>query len=236
MSSADDARAERRPPQHVVVPKPGGGVRRLTLLGPADDAAYRRAVRRLSGMIERVLGPEVMANRVARGAELRLRPWRSERRTFVRARRVLLGRGRLVVKTDVRDCYPSIGSEAVERALIRLGAWSSDLAPVRRMLDRFGADDIAGLPIGPDPSAVLANAVLTAADDSVRAAGGGHVRWVDDVWAIVRDECHAEELLDRLRGGLAKVGLSLNETKTRVLDRGEAVASLHGSDVPGGYR
>jgi hypothetical protein len=233
---ADDARAERRPPELVVVPKPGGGVRWLAILGPADDAVYRRAVRRLSEMIERVLGPEVVANRVATGPGLRLRPWRSERRTFVRSSRSLLGTGAVVVKADVRECYPSIRSEMVERALIGLGAWRSDVIAVWRILDRFGGDGIAGLPIGPDPSAVLANAVLVTADDAVRAAGGRHVRWVDDVWAIARNERHADELLDRLRRDLAAIGLSLNEAKTRILDRGEAMTSARGRGVLEDYR
>jgi len=236
VSSVDDARAERRPPALVVVPKPGGGVRRLAILAPADDAAYRRAVARLSEMLERVLGPEVAANRVAPGPGLRLRPWRAERRAFAGARLALLGGAAVVVKADVRECYPSIRPEAVDRALIGLGAWSSDVVAIRRILERFGGEGILGLPIGPDPSAVLANAVLARADHAVRAAGSRHVRWVDDVWAVARNERHAGELLDRLRETLAVIGLSLNDAKTRVLDRAEVRASLRRSGVLGAYR
>jgi hypothetical protein len=223
LSSVDDARRPPRRPRFLLVPKPGGGERRLTVLHPLDDAAYRQVVARLSGMLERVLGPEVAANRLVASTPFRLRSWREERSAFVHRRRALMELSDIVVRTDVRECYPSIAPVVVEAAFVRLGA-GPEVGPLRRMLERFGDDGVPGLPIGPVASAVVGNAVLTSVDDVVRDARARHLRWVDDVWARCRSERHAAEILDRIREALDSIGLAVNEAKTRVMDRAETLS------------
>jgi hypothetical protein len=222
VSSVDDARRPLHSPQFLLVPKRGGGERRLTVLHPLDDAAYRRVVAKLSCMLERVLGPEVAANRVRSSVPFRLRSWRWERSAFEGRRGVLAARSEVVVKTDVRECYPSIKPEVAEAAFVGLGARA--VRPLRRMLERFADAGVMGLPIGPDASAVVANAVLASVDEAARRSGAVHLRWVDDVWASCRDERQAAEVLDRIREALAVIGLSVNERKTRVMDRAEALS------------
>ena len=223
MSARERACLESGPPAFVEIPKPGGGARLLTVLSPAEGAAYERAVARLRAVIERTLGPRVIANRARPGRGIRLRPWRAERRLFERSRRALVGRGSLLVRADVRACYPSITSEAIGAALAGIGAPPDSVQTLRRILDRFAEDGVMGLPVGPDPSAVLANAVLRPLDDALVGGAAPHVRWVDDVWAAARDERHADELLERARDALAGIGLRLTEAKTRVVDRSEAL-------------
>lgn len=231
MSSVDDTRRPLRQPRFHIVPKPGGGERRITVFHPLDDAAYRRVVARLSGMLERVLGPEVAANRVAAEGPLRLRSWREERSAFEGRRRALAERSDVVVKTDVRECYPSIGPAVAEAAFARLGV-RLDAGTLRRMLERFGEAGVPGLPIGPAASAVVANAVLARVDDVIRRARVPHLRWVDDVWAGCRNERHASEVLDRIREALDSMGLAVNESKTRVMDRAEALSIVAAGSAP----
>jgi hypothetical protein len=81
---------------------------------------------------------------------------------------------------------------------------------------------VRGLPIGPEPSAVLANAVLAEMDGAIRRAGARHLRWVDDVflWGTRADVRRALGALD---DALSRAGLALHPEKTRVLaDRHEA--------------
>lgn len=228
----DDAR-----PVLVAVSKPGGGQRILTILGPEDEARYRSVVARVAGLVERALSSRVMANRVAPGTALQLEPWRPAWRRLLREREELArrgGGGGAILRADVRRCYPSIGSAAVARALLRFGADRDDVRSITHLLDRFQEDTAPGLPIGPDPSAVLANAVLVAADEALAGAGAPHARWVDDVWASAKTRAHAERALDVLRGALARVGLALNEEKTMIDDapgfasRNEGSASVAG--------
>jgi reverse transcriptase-like protein len=224
--SSVDAPRPFRPPRFTLVPKPGGGERHLTALDPLEDATYCRVVGRLAGMLERVLGPEVMAHRVASTAPLTLRPWREERGQFERRRRALIEGDDIVVTTDIRECYPSMRPDVVERAFARLGAERDDVRPLRRILEDLADRGVTGLPIGPVASAVVANAVLAAVDRGIRSASAPHLRWVDDVWATCRDERHASEVLHRIREALDAIGLSVNEPKTRVMDRTGAFALL----------
>ena len=234
MRSTVRATFDDQPPRFAQIPKRTGGVRRITVLGAADDAAYRRVVTRLAATIEKALGPEVLANRIASRPALTLRPWKPSWRGFLRARGDVARRGRVLLRADVKECYPSIGPRTVERTLDRLGAERVDVRELTRLLERFQELGVVGLPVGPEPSAVLANAALISVDDAFRRARCPHVRWVDDVWAAVGGIERVEGILERLRGALAPLGLSLNEEKTIVLETREAGVCL-GAEMPSGW-
>ena len=53
--------------------------------------------------------------------------------------------------------------------------------PLLAQLARLGQTGVRGLPVGPDPSAWMAEAVLAIADERARLAGTAPIRWVDDV-------------------------------------------------------
>jgi hypothetical protein len=117
-----------------------------------------------------------------------------------------------------------------------LGVPHGDLLPILNMLRWFREDGVEGLPIGPEPSAVLANAILGQGDRALRESGTPHMRWVDDVVAFARDVPHAIRAADALRRSLRPAGLALHEGKTRVVsDPLEARATLiPGSPSPTG--
>jgi hypothetical protein len=161
----------------------------------------------------------VIANRAAPVAGgWTLRDWRTARSAW----RARLGsaadttvRGTVFAVTDVRECYPSIHPATVGSVL------GPDAGEVVALLRRFSGAGVRGLPVGPDGSAVLANAVLGPLDAAVTAAGARHVRWVDDValWGSVDEVRRA---LEALQLAAARIGLELNPGKTRVLaDRHE---------------
>jgi hypothetical protein len=204
-------------------PRTGGGQRLITLLDRADDGAYRAAVRPAVPPVERALGPAVTGNRVADAVVVRLEDWRRARRRHEMLAEALRARterrGGLLVATDVRDCYASISPEAVGRALASLGSHPSVVGRIRRVLERLAADGATGLPVGPEPSGALANAVLVAADRAVlRVSRTAPLRWVDDVLAAAPDERGAERIVEALAEALGRLGLSLNAAKTRVFE------------------
>ena len=213
------------------VSKPGGGVRILSRLDPADARDLSSAVGRIAHRIERSLGPEVMVNRV-RGPSLELAPWQPARARWLAAidRRLQATRPPVVVVADVRDFYRSIGAASLTSALLGIGVSYDDMAKVLTIIGWFREDGVQGLPIGPEPSAVLANAMLTVADGDLRAAGTPHLRWVDDVVAFAIDTPHAVRATDALRRSLESCGLDIHNGKTRVIaDPAEARAVL----IPG---
>lgn len=207
-------------PRHRAIPKPSGGHRWLTLLDPAGDAEYRAAVRPLAGRIERSLGPEVFAIRTIRRRDgWRPAPWAPARaawRTTLRRALREATRGTTFAVADVRECYASITPEAIAALL------GPEAAHAVALLRRFREQGVRGLPVGPDPSAILANAALSRLDRALRASGARHLRWVDDlvVWGALGDVRRALASLD---AAAARIGLDLHREKTRVLvDRSEA--------------
>ena len=205
-------------------------MRQLAVLHPASARRYLAMVASVAPGIESALSPSVLANRVAGSSTdpptLRLAPWRAERAAFGAGLRHLGTESACLVFADVRDCYGSIGPEAVVASLIRLRCDRAAAEIVGAFLGGLGRDGARGLPVGPDASAVLANAVLALVDDTMGRAGVRHLRWVDDVVASVGGPAEADRVLQLVRASLARVGLELNESKTRVVVDPGAIASV----------
>src|SRR5581483_10154243 len=225
-SAARDSAAER----HDVV-----------VLDEPASARFVAAVLPLIPHVERHLRPGVVANRVVSTASgvIRLEPWRVARARLRRELRALGERAGFLLVADVRACYPSIRPEVVRRRLEALGCSPGHVRPLTEVLEAIERSGVRGLPIGPDPSAVLANAVLAAADEALVDAGASHVRWVDDFFVFTRDRRSGRAALAALERALDPLGLNLAPHKTRLLEgRAEIQAGLGspgGSAIGRGY-
>jgi hypothetical protein len=195
--------------------------RSLTTLTREEAARYTRAVAAVAGAVESSLSAGVTAHRLSAYAveppELRFVPWRVERAAFAARLGAIAARCPCLVVADVRDCYGSIRPEVVRDALAGVGADGGDADRIRSFLDELAARGVRGLPVGPAPSAVLANAVLIAVDRALQRWGIPYLRWVDDVVAGTPDRDTAERVTAGLGAALDRVGLALNESKTRVV-------------------
>ena len=202
------------------IPKPGGGLRRLTRLDPAGDAEYREAVRPLAGRIERSLGPEVFSIRSGPiPGGWRLASWKPARAAWRRTLRRITDDAApetTFAVADVHDCYGSISPETIASLL------GPEAAHAVAFLRRAHEQGVRGLPIGPDPSAILANAALGEMDGAIRGAGARHLRWVDDIF-LWGSRAEVRRALRALDDAAARTGLAMHPEKTRVLtDRYEA--------------
>ena len=203
-----------------------GAERRFVLLDLRTRERYVELVARSASAIEELLSPAVMANRVAswsvRPPELALRPWRLERRLFAARLAGLAARRGPVAFADVRRCYASMSPAIVGEALRRAGIPTAcEVEGFLSGLERIGVE---GLPVGPDASVVLANAVLAQVDRALRDAGVEHLRWVDDVVLSGGDIAAA---LSVFRTALASIGLRANETKTRIVADARGLGAAH---------
>jgi Reverse transcriptase (RNA-dependent DNA polymerase) len=209
------------------IAKPGGGVRTLSLLDPIDAVAFARAVARVTPFVQRRLRSMVLSPPIdPRGS---LAPWRPARVRWTAEidRRLRVHRPPVAAIADVRDCYGSIQDRPIGSYLRDAGAGADEVAAILDLIGAFQDEGVVGLPVGPPPSTVLANAVLSVVDEALVAAGLRHVRWVDDVVVFAPDPRGARAAIDLLRRSLAKVGLELNDAKTRVIgDPVEARAML----------
>jgi hypothetical protein len=216
-------------PRSEPIPRPGGRVRELTRLAPALDAEYRAAVGAVAGRIERSLGPEVFAVRAQPGADgwrpapwrPALAAWRSSLAAAIRA----AGDGTSFAVADVRDCYASISAETIGDLL---GPQAAHAVAVLRRVRDLG---VRGLPVGPQPSAILANAALSRLDQAIRSSGAHHLRWVDDL-VLWGSPAQIPGALAALRAAAGRVGLELHDGKTAILeDRRQLRATALGRPV-----
>ncbi|MGZ5213468.1 MAG: RNA-directed DNA polymerase [Actinomycetota bacterium] len=216
-----------RPIRWDVIPKAGGGERRLVVPSQADELAFARSVAGAAPVIRLALGSESHANRVVAWDPTRgpiLEPWGRARRRWQREVRRLWSAARCVAVTDVRACYPSIAPGVMTDRLRALGAPEACVHEIGAWLRVFHDVGVDGLPVGPTASALLADAVLSVGDDAIRASGAAHVRWVDDVTIFAPDAPTRAAALEALRRVWAPLGLELHDGKTALLDEpaGEA--------------
>jgi hypothetical protein len=102
------------------------------------------------------------------------------------------------------------------------------------LLERIATAGTPGLPVGPEPSAVLANAVLAVADRSARETGAQILRWVDDVVLIAPDRRAVVRAFDAWVRGVRLVGLHPNTEKTRLWSTEDDAATALGLASPSG--
>jgi hypothetical protein len=176
----------------------------LTVLEPVPATAYAKVVR-------------AAAVRVA-GYGITLSPGGlpDARRAWHRAVAATTGPGVVAIRSDVRDCYASITPSAVEAGLRDADADPAARARIVEMLRSMQRDGVRGLPVGPAPSAILADAVLAIGDRAVVQGGGRIVRWVDDVVITADDRPTALRSFDAWRRALGPLGLVPHEGKTIV--------------------
>jgi hypothetical protein len=195
----------------------------MAILSNRDAARWHRLAGRVAEVVEPRLLGSVVANRAAGPwPTWRPRPLGSALSAARRRARELPGP--LLLRTDVADFYPSVRPSALFTTLASLGVPDGVPGAAADMLDGWGSEGSPGLPVGPAGSAVMANAVLVAADSAIGASP--FLRWVDDYLVGVRSERDAAEVLDRLHGALERLGLRLAVSKTAVVEAGPTVRWL----------
>lgn len=198
------------------VPKPGGGVRVITVLDPPTARRYAELV--ASATPAGRFGPDR-----AFGVGIAPGHLPGERARWARAVSRAVGLG-AAVGSDVRACFPSIGAEAVDVALSSARVDARDVASLQALLREISLAGTPGLPIGPTPSGALAETVLRVGDAVVRRSGGTIVRWVDDVVIAGPDRIVALRAFDAWARCLRELGLEPHDGKTHLLE---------GSSMPG---
>jgi hypothetical protein len=193
---------------------PSGKRRLLTLLDDAEGAHYRHVT-------------ELALRRAPRGrSSLGLdhpqgRPWHERRTAWRIALDAALRRADVAIASDVRECYPSIGARAIRLAAARAGG---DADPLLAFLASTHDAGSSGVPIGPAPSAAIADAVLAIADAESLAAGLTPVRWVDDV-VFAGGRAQVARAERSWRAALADLGLRDHEGKRRTIGAGTHAAA-----------
>jgi len=145
------------------------------------------------------------------------------------ARLSRLSRYRFVARTDISRFYHSIYTHSIPWAIHGKSAAKADRSPASvscyanrlDLIVRAGQDgQTVGVPVGPDASRYIAEAVGTAIDQEfVRREGHRNcevIRHVDDIWIGADTHAAAEQALWRYREAIRFFELDINETKTAI--------------------
>ena len=139
--------------------------------------------------------------------------------------------GRFHVRVDVRACYSSIYTHAIEwalygKALVKAQlaggnhAKSSLGAKLDRAMMRMQHGETKGIPVGPDSSFVTAEIVLTAVDRVVEGSLGSRAkqcfRYVDEYEYFTNSQDDAEKFVSTVQRALAEYGLEVNQSKVSI--------------------
>lgn len=140
-----------------------------------------------------------------------------------------LSKYRFIARTDISRFYHSIYTHSIPWAVHGKPASKADrrsnsAALFMNRLDlivRGGQDgQTIGIPVGPDASRYIAEAICTAIDlEFVRRGGNANcdvLRHVDDVWIGADTHADAEEALWRYREAIRAFELDINESKTAI--------------------
>jgi hypothetical protein len=182
----------------------------MAILSERDDRAWELLSAKVSRETEPYLHPGVLANRSLANAR-DLFGLAGSLSTARAATNHIGSRSDCLLRTDVRSFYPSVTPSTAFSAIAGLGLRDEGRA-VAEMLDGWGSEGYAGLPIGPPGSAVIANAVLHGVDQALRPLP--YLRWVDDYLIGLRTGRRVAEVLDRFDTALDYLGLERSEPKT----------------------
>jgi hypothetical protein len=136
-----------------------------------------------------------------------------------------------LVKFDVKEYYPSIDVDHLAVTLV--SEFGCPDGSVRRIVDLLGDWQVnwgvRGVPVGPEASGLLGNAMLAPLDRALKEEGIGFSRFTDDVTLYLSPNQKWEAVRDMVVDVLGSMGLELNDKKTvHVTDPLEA--RLHAGD------
>ncbi len=209
------------PLTRVVLPKPDGGERLLSVPTVRDRVVERSLLDTVDHLVDPLLGISAFAYREGIG-----------RLDAVQAVARLRDEGlRWVLRADVNDCFDSVPRNLALRWFLAALPDRSVDNLVERLVSRRvhtdrGLRDTVGLPQGTSLSPIMTNLVLTALDDALRDAGMAIIRYADDFVVACDSADQAWEAARTASAALEEIGMELGPDKTEVMSFEEGFCFL----------
>jgi hypothetical protein len=187
------------PPKTVAWPKARGGYRVVHQLEPLDAITYIGLVHAVAQQISDArMGPEIACSyRI----DLDHSSFFSEGSGFSVYRRrceQLSEKYEYVLSTDISDFYNQIYLHRVGNAVESAAPSTSAGKEIEAFISRLNNKASQGIPVGPSPSVILAEALMIDVDQHILNAGFEHVRYVDDIRIFSDSKKSLEIFLEEL--------------------------------------
>ncbi|ASV96717.1 RNA-directed DNA polymerase [Paraburkholderia aromaticivorans] len=182
------------PPKSIAWPKARGGYRVVHQLEPLDAIVYVALTHSVAEQIaEARMGPEVACSYRMSVDDSSFFGDGSGFNIYRARCEYLSEEFRYVLSTDISDFYNQIYLHRVGNAIESATGDKNAGLQIEQFITRLNNKASQGIPIGPAPSVVLAEAVMIDVDQHIQNMGLDHVRYVDDI----RIFANSREELDR---------------------------------------
>jgi hypothetical protein len=184
-----------------MTPKQRFGFRVSTQLDPLDTLLFLSLVYEAGGPIEFVRLPAndgiVHSYRFAPTPDGHLFDSAANFETFRAAAesRATTGNYSHVVTADIADFYPRIYSHPLENALLAACGGTGHARAILKLLEQWNYGVSYGIPVGPNPSRLLAELAICDVDQALLSEGFSFIRFVDDFHIFCKSERQAYEAL-----------------------------------------
>jgi len=205
--------------RRFIVPKDEFSFRQATQLDLQDSIILTSIIYQYGALIEnrRLPSDIIFSYRFSPNIEQGLYAERNKWNIFWRTAKEKSHKTTTILYCDIVDFYNQLSHHAIGNQLIASGIPNKVTQWIIRLIGSTTAGVSKGIPVGPHPAHLLAEASMIPVDNSLLSQGINFIRYVDDIIVFCKNESDARLILYNIATTLDKQQrLALQRHKTRI--------------------